>query len=976
MVEGAGQSAGRGEIAEFFSPQADNPVRVTFFDDEIESIRFFEAESQRSFGAPLASFDVGAAIETRLSGEQKSRLEAYLQRAQGERNRRAAQRNLYELEEAGTFPAIEAFAREYGAQETVLSWVSQPLVVCDELCRIAAETERRENDRAKLFSEVLLADGAFGCENDCRFSLEETLAGAALCDFSGIAPFGKPKLSLEAGGAQTVGFAGNFELLTKSVRERLASGWQVYLFAGGRAPALCRSLEQAGLLLPVSGGEPAAEGAGAVVAGRVFAGFELREQKAYFASEEEIFGSVRKPRREKKAPSRVLDPLSELSPGDFVVHEVHGKGRYLGIKTMEAGGTRADYLEIEYRDGDKLYIQTAQIARVQKYIGPGDDDTKLSKLGGKEWEGAKSRARASVKALAENLAELYEERANRQGFAFSPDSIWQNQFEENFAYEETPGQLESIRQIKRDMESGKVMDRLLLGDVGYGKTEVAMRACMKAVLDSKQVAVLVPTTLLARQHEATFRERFAGFPVKIASLSRFTKDPKAVLSALETGGIDIVIGTHKLLSKSVKYKNLGLLIVDEEQRFGVSHKERIKDMRRDVDVLTLTATPIPRTLEMAMSGMRDMSTIDTPPEDRHEVAAYVVEFSWGLVAEAIRRELLRGGQAYFVCRRISQMEELARGLAAAVPEARVVTAHGQMSESAFERAVGAFYEHEFDVLLSTTIIESGIDIPSVNTIILYEADQFGLAQLYQLKGRVGRSSVRAYAYFTHLGAGRIGEAAGKRLEAIREFTQFGSGFRIAMRDLEIRGAGNILGPEQSGHMAQVGYHLYCKLMREGVDEAMGRPAPPPERDVAVELSKDAYLPESYVSCEAQKIDIYRMVAEIVSPEEARRVREALAERFGAPPKEVLRLVAAGLVRHYAARAGLGSVIRKGGELELKFAENVSVSLPKLSGLLKLYPASTLRRTTPPALLLPAQSLQGLLRLLSQIRSCIDPANRV
>ena len=566
----------------------------------------------------------------------------------------------------------------------------------------------------------------------------------------------------------------------------------------------------------------------------------------------------------------------------------------------------------------------------------------------------------------------------REGYRFSPDTVWQRQFEDNFGYTETPGQMESIEQIKRDMESSKIMDRLLLGDVGYGKTEVAMRACFKACMDSKQVAVLVPTTLLARQHFATFKERFQGFPVRIEMLSRFTKHPGAVLDNLATGRTDIVIGTHKLLSKTVHFKNLGLLVIDEEQRFGVSHKERIKDLKRDVDVLTLTATPIPRTLEMAMTGIRDMSTIDTPPENRQEVQAYVVGFDWGLVRDAITKELARGGQAYFVCRRIGEMDALAAGLKRAVPEARVVMAHGQMGEQEFEAAVTSFIEREYDVLLCTTIVESGIDIPAVNTIIVYEADKFGLAQLYQLKGRVGRSRLRAYAYFTYLGGEVLNETAAKRLEAIREFTQFGSGMKIAMRDLEIRGAGNMLGAEQSGHMAGVGYSLYCKMVKEEVAAAMGQPLPK-ERETSVELSENAFIPSGYIGDEGLKLDMYRRVAEADTLEKARAVREEFADRFGPLPREVENLLGASVIRGFAGRAGIASVVRGRDSIVLRFDPSAAVDLRKLSALCAGNPRLMQRRSTPPAVVFQLKGGGGyrqLLQVLEQIRHCISALDQV
>lgn len=665
----------------------------------------------------------------------------------------------------------------------------------------------------------------------------------------------------------------------------------------------------------------------------------------------DIYGRVRKTGVRKKRRRTEEDIFSDLSPGDFVVHEVHGKGKYLGLKTLDAGGVTAEYMEIEYRGGDKLYIPTAQIDRVQKYIGSEDAPPQLSKLGGREWETAKTKARESALKLAFDLVDLYAQRFESKGHAFPKDTVWQKQFEEAFEYEETEGQRESIEEIKKDMESPRVMDRLLLGDVGYGKTEVAMRAAMKAVTDGKQVAVLVPTTLLARQHIKTFRERFRDFPVTIEGLTRFSKGRhKEVLEELRRGKVDIIIGTHRLLSSDVQFNDLGLLIVDEEQRFGVTHKEKIKLLKQSVDVLTLSATPIPRTLEMSLVGIRDMSTLDTPPSMRKQPYSYVMRYSDGLLRDAVMREIGRNGQVYFVCRRINEMDKLVADVKRNVPEARVAAAHGQMSEAELERVVGGFIDGEYDVLVCTTIIESGIDIPSVNTIIVYEADKFGLSQLYQLKGRVGRSDKNAYAYFTYLGDGGMKENAAKRMAAIREFTQLGSGFKIAMRDLQIRGAGNLLGPEQSGHMANVGYAMYCKLMREAVATAKGKHVEA-EFETAVELGVPAYIPDSYISGQTDKMDIYKLISKIRTVADAKAAAKELADRFGKIPREVNNLIVTATVKSYAAAAGIASVIKKTDGIELKYSETVD---PNVKKLLKIVSGRAndviLRPSTPPALI--------------------------
>lgn len=983
MVEGKGQFSGRGEITEVFVPADDLPLRITFFDDEIETIRRFDTDTQRSLGDRIAEAEISPAYEISLNESDRKELAAYFGQFKEGRQADAALRNIYELEDSGTVSNISAYADVFSEKCCVTDWVEDPLIILRDLNRITAEQASREETSGTLFAEVLGNEAAFGCENSILYHMEEFLRRNAgrMIDMAGLvnAPFNVKTAEITCSVSSSVGFLNNMDMLAEAVSERMKAGWEIYLFAASRGRALKSLLEERGIKASLTDGSSAGAGIN-IVSARISAGFSIDDVKAYYLSETDIFGRKLKARSEKKKKTAPLDLVADLKAGDTVVHEAYGKGRYLGVRNMEVGGTRADYLEIEYRDGDKLFIKTSQIDKISQFVGSDEDAARLSKLGGKEWEGAKTKARNSIKKLTEDLVSIYEERANTEGYSFSPDTAWQNQFEDNFEYEETPGQIESTEQIKRDMQSRRVMDRLLLGDVGYGKTEVAMRAAFKAVMDSKQVAVLVPTTMLARQHYRTFLERFAGFPVRIAVLTRFTKDTKKVIENINSGQIDIIIGTHKLLSKSIRYRDLGLLIVDEEQRFGVSHKERIKDMKRTVDVLTLTATPIPRTLEMAMTGIRDISTIDTPPEERKEVASYVAEFSWSMVREACMREMARGGQIYFVCRRISQMDELLRMLNTVVPEARCAIAHGQMGEEVFESVINAFYDRQFDILLCTTIIESGIDIQNVNTIIIYEADMFGLAQLYQLKGRVGRSSLRAYAYFTYLRTDSMNETARKRLEAIREFTQFGSGYKIAMRDLEIRGAGNILGPEQSGHMAQIGYNLYCKIVRQEVDSLLKRPEPF-HIDTEVDLGLDAFIPESYITDEAQKLDMYRAVLGIKTLDDLREIRDMMYERYGTAPKQAENLLVYRLLRSNAERAGIASIIRRDGMIEMKFADadRIYVSASAVRKTLEKHPGTAqFRPSVPPAVLVkPGRNyVNEMLRILAELRRCIKVVDKV
>lgn len=980
MIEGMGQFSGRGEIMEVFIPGRAHPYRISFFDDEIESIREFDCDTQRSFGDDKKRIEIYPASELIFDDEEREQILKRLEQKREGRLGEYAQRCAFELKENGYFANAEAFTGLLEQSGTIADFAPEATIFTLGLADVEKSCDDGDRSAAAMLAASIAEEGAFGWENDCKYAMEDVAQRYCdrIVDISDIGvSAGLPHTKdIDMGMRQAVALP-VFSDLAQAVRARAKAGGKVYLFAASRAKGLSEALLDEDIEAPLTTGEPIEKSGIRTIAGAISSGFEIEEQNALFLSELEIYGNSKKKKQKRRRKESDREFLAELKPGDIVVHELHGKGRFLGIKNIEMGGINADYVELEYRDGEMLYIKTDQIDRISRYIGPGsdDEDMKLSKLGGREWSSQKAKARASVKKLAEDLIDIYSQRERMKGYSFSPDTVWQSQFENSFEYDETPGQTDSIEKIKRDMESGKVMDRLLLGDVGYGKTEVAMRACFKAVMDSKQVAVLVPTTLLARQHYDTFKRRFTGFPVNIALLTRYTKKPAELMRKIEEGSVDIVIGTHKLLSKSLVFKDLGLLVVDEEQRFGVSHKEKIKDMKRSVDVLTLTATPIPRTLEMAMMGIRDMSTIDTPPLGRKEVQAYVVGFSWGMVREAVMKELARGGQVYFVCRRIGQMDELMRGIKAAVPEARIGVAHGQMSETEFDRSITSFYEREYDVLLCTTIIESGIDIPSVNTLIVYEADKFGLAQLYQLKGRVGRSTLRAYAYFTHNEQGTLTELAEKRLAAIRDFTQFGSGMRIAMKDLEIRGAGNILGAEQSGHMAKVGYDLYCKLVKREVAQAMGKPIEE-DRECSVELGVSAYIPSSYIEDEMLKLDMYRRVAVVNSLERAKKVRSEFVDRFGEPPAEVESLLWAALLGAFGKRAFIASIIRKPKVFELKFSESAEgrVDMVKLMRLCSAQPKKTmLRRSTPPAVLCDANVKKvyvELLHLLDQISRCI------
>ncbi|HEX3031832.1 MAG TPA: transcription-repair coupling factor, partial [Bacillota bacterium] len=633
-----------------------------------------------------------------------------------------------------------------------------------------------------------------------------------------------------------------------------------------------------------------------------------------------------------------LEPFVELKVGDYIVHVNHGVGVYQGVHKLDAAGIQKDYLLIKYSGEDKLYVPTDQVSMIQKYLGGEGHRPRLSKLGGNEWAKVKSRVKESVQAMAGDLIKLYASRQALPGYRYSPDTVWQQEFEEAFPYEETPDQLQAAAEIKGDMEMPKPMDRLLCGDVGYGKTEVAIRAAFKAVNEGKQVAVLVPTTILAQQHYNTFRERFADYPVSIEMLSRFrsAREQKQTLTKLAQGQLDLIIGTHRLVQEDINFKDLGLLIVDEEQRFGVAHKERLKQLRNSVDVLTLSATPIPRTLHMSLIGARDMSLLETPPEERYPVQTYVVEFNYQTVRDAVLRELNRGGQVYFVHNRVLDIDRTAEKLQEVIPEARIAIAHGQMREDLLERVMLDFMEGEYDILVCTTIIETGLDIPNVNTMIIDEADYLGLSQLYQLRGRVGRSSRRAYAYLTYRKDKVLTEVAEKRLQAIREFTEFGSGFKIAMRDMEIRGAGNVLGPEQHGHIMAVGFEMYCRLLEESVQELQGT-APAPKVEPTVEIPVDAYIDNAYIPDQTAKMEMYRKIVLSQEPGSIEDVYDELVDRFGDPPQVVLNLLDIARIRIGCLELGLAGVQLSGQQLIFSFTDNPAISGSELVELAGIYP---------------------------------------
>lgn len=965
-VYSKGEFAVRGEVLDVYPADAVSPIRINWFDDEIEKIRYFDPETQKSVGKQIDVYDLPPARETVLAPAQKKILEKALQSQKGS----AAGEMLEELRQFGSLANVDSMLSLFYPAVSAVDYFPDAVLIYDDLEYIREAADRLRQDYEEEYAELAAGGEVLPAQADGLVPLNHILDDRehdlieAAGFTQGIMP-GSRVFDLRTREAHA--YHGSMELLSQSVRDRIGRGYHVYLFGGRKAAQLASLLSDFDLDVPVvkeiTGSEKAV-----IVPERLVSGFEVDDRHFIALGEEDIFGRVKQKVRRKSR--RFGDSIfSDLKPGDIVVHDVHGKGRYLGLKTQTVGGVAAEYMEIEYRDGDKLYVATDQIEGVQKYIGGEEGEVTLSKLGGKEWETAKAKARESTRRLAFDMMELYSSRFSGKGYAFSPDTVWQREFEDAFPYEETDGQKESTEEIKRDMEAPRAMDRLLLGDVGYGKTEVAMRAAFKAVMDGKQVAVLVPTTLLARQHLKTFEERFAGFPVRIAGLSRYGRSShRETLDKVAAGQIDIVIGTHRLLSEDVRFHDLGLLIVDEEQRFGVNAKEKIKTLKSTVDVLTLSATPIPRTLEMSLTGIRDMSTIETPPVMKKKPHTYVTRYSDGLLDEAIRREMKRGGQVFLVCRQIRQMDQLVEDVRRVAPDARVATAHGRMGEQEMEQVVGGFIDGEYDVLVCTTIVENGIDIPNVNTIIVYESDMFGLAQLYQLKGRVGRADKSSYAYFTYRGEGSLKEDARRRLQAIREFTELGSGFKIAMRDLQIRGAGNLLGADQSGHMTTVGYAMYCRLMNEAVELARGRTVEEPV-ETTVNLGLPMLIPDSYVADEADKMDIYRSVARIQDLQDARSVLAEIKDRYGSLPAEISNLVLTAVVRAYAQRAGLGSIVRHSDRIELKFAPGVTPDVERLMQAARRDPAHvTLRPSGSPSLVYRTKKVPGrdFLELLASL----------
>ena len=976
QVEGVGQFALRGGILDVFSPLMDQPVRCEFFDDEIDSMGAFDPGTQRRtrnldtalilpaaevlpHSAPGGLSGLAEALETlaeKLARKQKAEVQVRTLREDAARLRGGAV-------PGGIDRYLAAVYREVTAG---VHYLPPDAVVF--LCESGRVDERVKNTllQLKQDAEALLTAGLLAGEY-AHLCLSAEELYATLEDFPVIMENSlptsryplRPRGLTAINAKQLSSYGGSLETAITDLEHYRQSGSAVLMLCGGetRARNLQRMLEERSIpaTLDLKNAAMPAAGEVRISLGALSAGSEWPTLHLAVLTEGQLSApAMRRRQRIKKDSNRQkLQSYTDLSPGDLVVHVHHGVGRFSGIQRMPVDGVEKDYIKIDYAGGDCLYVPVTQLDLVSKYIGGGEEQehTRLNKLGGTEWAKQKTRAKKAVRDLAKGLTQLYAERQRRPGFAFSPDSPWQQEFEEAFDYAETDDQLKCIAEIKADMEKPRPMDRLLCGDVGYGKTEVALRAVMKCVLDGKQAAILVPTTVLAQQHYATAVNRFRDFPVKIEVLSRFTtaKEQKRILEAARTGGVDLLIGTHKLLQKNVAFKDLGLLIIDEEQRFGVSHKERLKEMSRQVDVLTLSATPIPRTLNMALSGLRDMSTLEEPPADRQPVQTYVLEHDWAIIEDAIRRELSRGGQVYYLHNRVETIDLTAARLQKMLgPEVRIVTGHGKMGEQELSSVMQAMVDGEADILVCTTIIETGIDIPNVNTLIIEDADRMGLSQLHQIRGRIGRSARRAYAYLTYRRGKVLQETAAKRLAAIREYVEFGSGFKIAMRDLEIRGAGNLLGPEQSGYLMSVGYDLYLKLLEEAVLEERGEEKTV-ENECAADLTVNAHIPERYVPSPEQRMDLYRRIAAIREDEDASDLLDELLDRYGEAPKPVLALLDVALLRSAAAKAGVSDISQKGNVLRFQLGVFHPEALAAVCGLAKYRRRLTLAAGEVPAL---------------------------
>ena len=948
MVEGPGQFAVRGGILDIYSPAADRPVRAEFFGDELDTMGYFDPDTQRRTEnvSSIVILPVGETQPRLHPGGLEglcADLESMIARQKRRKNLneeliKTLEKDLEKYENGVQNPASDRYmALIYPEMATAWDYIPENAIVilCDQSA--LKRTARTRTEELGMQLDSLLQGGLLAgelCDYACQWEdFCEKLTGKTLVYFDAFGGTAypeenPPKQLLPMTAKQLPGYGGSLDTAATDLAHYQKMEFSSLVLCGTRrrAELLQEQLSSRGLsaflCIPLT--TMPKPGQILLTEGTLPFGMEYPNAKLAILTEGQLIAKVAPKKKTKKNATnrQKLNSFTDLTPGDLVVHENYGIGRFVAMEQIKVDGAIKDYVKIAYQGSDTLFVPATQLDLVSKYIGSGGEDAsvKLNKIGSDAWQKTKTKARKAAQDMAGELIQLYAARKRQEGYPFSADSPWQQEFEDNFPYPETDDQLRCIADIKADMESPTPMDRLLCGDVGFGKTEVALRAVMKAIMDGKQVAILVPTTVLAQQHYQTAIARFRGFPVNIDVLSRFRTptQQKKTIQNLRSGGVDLIIGTHKLLQKSIEYKDLGLLIIDEEQRFGVSHKERLKEISKGVDVLTLSATPIPRTLNMALSGIRDMSTIEEPPADRYPVQTFVMEHNNAIVDDAIRREIERGGQVYYLHNRVETIDRCASALQKRIPGLSVAVAHGQMGEDALSDVMQAMAEGEIQVLVCTTIIETGLDIPNVNTLIIENADRFGLSQLHQLRGRVGRSTRHAYAYFTYRPDKNLTEVAEKRLSAIRDFAEFGSGFKIAMRDLEIRGAGNLLGAEQSGHMMSVGYDMYLKLLDEAVLEEKGEK--PKEPDCTADLNVTANVSQDYVARGEERMDLYRRMAAIRTQEDADDLLDEIIDRYGDPPKGVLNLIDIALLRAQAQKLHISDIRQKAGEILFTMTE--------------------------------------------------------
>lgn len=957
FVESKGQFSVRGSIFDIFPVDYENPIRIEFFSDEIDSIRTFEINTQRS-KEKLENVNIIPAKEMVLSKDDVKNILSGLTK------------DIEKLKKLTLFGknidnSLEKFYKIYndlkinyhisnmdllspyikrGSFSTILDYLQKDAVICTEdILKIYDKNLETEHLFYENITDLIENGEILDSHKNILVPFEKTLNRIKKFDIINLTMLLKrtkiinAKVSVNIKTLEAECFNRKFDYLFKTLKFKLQRGYKIVIFAGSNEmmESFKNILSDENInFISKDNLDFELKSSILVLSNLNFnCGFEIPEQKILFLTHKEIYGFSKKVNKKLKVKKSNLLSYTDLNIGDYVVHENHGIGQYRGIEQIEVNGIIKDHILIMYKDNDRLYIPTDQMNLIQKYIGKDGYRPKLNRLGSSDWIKTKQRAKKALDEIATDLVKLYAKRDKIEGFSFSYDTPWQREFEDSFIYEETYSQLRAIDEIKKDMESKKPMDRLLCGDVGYGKTEVALRAAFKAIMDNKQVAFLVPTTILAKQHYETALERFGTFPIDIEMLSRFKtqSEQKEIIKNLKNGKINLLIGTHKLLSKNLDFKDLGLLIIDEEQRFGVKHKEALKQMKENIDVLSLSATPIPRTMQMSLVGIRDMSILDDPPEERVSTSTFVLEYNDSVIKEAIYKELDRGGQVYFVYNRIKDMDKMYKNLSKLLPDVKIAIAHSKLTNRELENIMEAFQEGEYDILLSTTIIETGMDIKNCNTMIIYDADKMGLSQLYQLKGRIGRSERRAFAYFTYEKNKSISEISEKRLMAIRDFSEFGSGFKIAMRDLELRGAGNILGECQSGHVETIGYELYVRMLEESIREVKGEKLNLKEQ-TQIEISVDAYIPSNYITDNNQKIDMYNKIARIESREDLNEIFEELIDRFGDVPKAVVNVMNVSYLKSISTKLNFSKISEKDKSVVFKFDKDDKTILELVSKL--------------------------------------------